>query len=189
VSLPHLAVLTDRHQLPHGRDLVGTLVAAAAAGIELVVLRELDLPERERTRLAQELAGHVDVVGARTVLPGSRGVHLAAAQPGIAGWHGRSCHNADEVARAVADGAAYVTISPVAVSASKPGHGPALGVEGVREAVAAAGGALVFALGGVTVANARDWRAAGAHGVAAMGEVMRAEDPGAVVADLLAAVG
>ena len=189
MSLPRLLVLTDRSQLPEGRSLLTSLSTAAAAGLELVVLRELDRPADERAFLAGRLSRVVTVVGARTVLPGSVGVHGAAAQGQVEGWHGRSCHDPEEVARAVARGAAYVTISPVAASASKPGYGPALGAAGLREAVAAAAGVPVFALGGVTVANARDWRAAGAHGVAVMGAVMRADDPGAVVRGLLEAVG
>jgi thiamine monophosphate synthase len=46
----------------------------------------------------------------------------------------------------------------------------------------------VFALGGITAANAAQARAAGAYGVAVMGAVMRADDPGAVVAALLGEV-
>jgi thiamine-phosphate pyrophosphorylase len=96
------------------------------------------------------------------------------------------CHSADEVARAA--GAGFVTISPVAPTLTKPGYGPALGVAGVRQAVAAAGDMLVFALGGVTPENARSFRDAGAYGVAVMGAVLRADDPDLVVRELLEAL-
>ena len=43
----------------------------------------------------------------------------------------------------------------------------------------------VFALGGVEVENAAAMRAAGAHGVAVMGAVMRAPDPAGVVARVM----
>ena len=94
------------------------------------------------------------------------------------------CHSVAEVE--AARRAAFVTISPVAPTLSKPGYGPALGVAGVRAAVEAAGAVPVFALGGVTPENARSFRDAGAYGVAVMGAVLRADDPRAVVADLVA---
>lgn len=94
------------------------------------------------------------------------------------------CHSVAEVQAAA--GSHFVTISPVAPTASKPGYGPPLGVEGVGSAVAAAGTMPVFALGGVTPANAAEFLAAGAHGVAVMGPVQRAEDPANVIAEYLA---
>ena len=190
--LPRLLVLTDRTQLPGERTLLETVTRCAGAGLTTVVLRELDLPRSRRAELAAALAARIQVVSARGMLPGAVGVHLAAGQPTgdaeLAPMHGRSCHDEDEVGQAVAGGAAYVTVSPVAVTASKPGYGPPLGVAGVRRAVAAAGGVPVFALGGVDPGNAGDLRRAGAHGVAVMGAVMRAADPAGVVSRLLAEV-
>lgn len=187
--LPRLLVLTDRHQLPPNRTLVETVARCAKAGLTTVVLRELDLPEAKRAELAATLAQHVRVVSARTLLPAAVGVHLAAHQPAPAptpgGFHGRSCHDAWEVDRAVTEGARYVTVSPAAVSASKPGYGPPLGAMGVRRAVAIAGSVPVFALGGVHPGNASDLLGAGAHGLAVMGAVMRARDPAVVVSRLL----
>lgn len=95
------------------------------------------------------------------------------------------CHAPAEVA-ALRGRASYVTLSPVAPTSSKPGYGPALGVVGVREAAALAPGRRFFALGGVTPANARAFLDAGAHGVAVMGPVLRAEDPAAVIDSYLA---
>lgn len=94
------------------------------------------------------------------------------------------CHSSADVRGAA--GSAFVTISPVAPTPSKPGYGPPLGTEGVRTAVEAAGSMPVFALGGVTPANAREFLAAGAYGVAVMGPVLRADDPVGVVAEYLA---
>jgi thiamine-phosphate pyrophosphorylase len=98
--------------------------------------------------------------------------------------HVVKCHCVAEV-EAAAD-ADFLTISPVAPTLSKPGYGPPLGVAGVRAAVEAAGPVPVFALGGVTAKNARSFREAGAYGVAVMGAVLRADDPRAVVAELVA---
>ncbi|MQA82458.1 MAG: thiamine phosphate synthase [Streptosporangiales bacterium] len=187
--LPRLLVLTDRRQLPSGRTVAETVARCAEAGLTAVVLRELDLTEARRAGLAADLAEHVRVVSARTLLTRAVGIHLGSRQPrgdaGKAPFHGRSCHDEAEVDRAAAEGTSYVTISPVATSASKPGYGPALGVAEVRRAVAAAAGVPVYALGGVDPGNAAGLREAGAHGVAVMGAVMRTPDPAAMVARLL----
>jgi thiamine-phosphate pyrophosphorylase len=188
VNLPPLLLLTDRSQLPAGRSLERTVAECVSAGLAVVVLRELDLPEREREELSARLARQVTVISARTVLPATVGVHLAAHQQGVSTRHGRSCHDESQLRRAVSGGAAWVTLSPVARSLSKSGYGPALGIESVAGLVPAAAGVPVYALGGVDATNAADFRAAGAHGVAVMGAVMRADDPAAVVERLLGAL-
>jgi thiamine-phosphate pyrophosphorylase len=183
-----LLLLTDRSQLPAGADLVDTVRSCAAAGLTRVVVRELDLDEAERQRLVGQLAtiAGLTVVSARTRLTGAAGVHLAAEQPRPAvDRFGRSCHDLSGVRRAADEGAAYVTLSPFTASPSKPGYGPPV----TREHYAADLGVPVFALGGIEPANAAQARAAGAHGVAVMGCVMRATDPAAVVRELLRKVG
>lgn len=192
MNLPRVLLLTDRSQLPPGRDLVDTVAACAEAGLEAVVLRELDLPRRDREVLADALAATgVSVIAARTWLAGVAGVHLASAQTGLdarpAPFHGRSCHDDEEVRRAVGGGASYLTMSPVAATVSKPGHGPAVGGPGVRRAADLAGDVPVLALGGVDAGNAGAMRDAGAHGVAVMGAVMRAGDPAAAFGQILEA--
>lgn len=193
MRLPRLLLLTDRHQLPSGRTLEDTVARCVHVGLEAVLLRELDLPLQDRRDLAERLvATGVAVIASRSWLPRTAGVHLSATQTGLdareAPFHGRSCHDDEEVRRGVGGGAAYLTISPVAASVSKPGHGPALGAAGVGRAVRLAGDVPVLALGGVDEHNAAQLRGAGAHGVAVMGAVMRADDPAAVVAGILEAV-
>lgn len=183
--LPHLLVLTDRHQA--GGALVEKVRDAVAAGAEAVVLREKDLPVGERRALAERLAAFVpflvvatDPVLARAV--GAAGVHLAAADslpaPGGDLVVGRSCHSRRDTARADATPIDYVTLSPWAPSPSKPGYGPPLGADGFA---AARGARRAYALGGVSAADVRACRDAGAYGVAVMGAVMRAGEPAAVV--------
>ncbi len=192
MSLPRLLVLTDRAQLPLGRSLSQTVATLVRAGATHIVMRELDLSHGQRAALAASLARIPDIVliTARCHLQGSSGVHLASAQDdnAAAAIRGRSCHDEAEVRRAVGDVASYVTVSPVAPTASKPGYGPPLGPSGVRRLVAAADGTPVFALGGVTADNARSYRDAGAYGIAVMGSLMRAADPGPMTASLLAEV-
>ncbi|MFD4324513.1 thiamine phosphate synthase [Nocardioides sp. NPDC058538] len=200
-GLPRLLVLTDRSQLPLGRSLVATMAACAEAGLTHVVLRELDEPLEHRAKLAELLAGlGLNVIAAHTPLPAAVGLHLPASascntsfvgllalserpdRPTNSVLHlGRSCHSPTDVATAAEEGFDYAMLSPYALTESKPGYGPPLGPE------AFAGLPLpTYALGGITPANAAAAVAAGAHGVAVMGAVMRAEEPAAVVRDLLA---
>lgn len=180
--LPRLLLLTDRSQLRLGRSLVTTVRECVESGLTHVVLRELDLPDAQRSALAAAL-GEVGatVIAAHRRLPGTIGTHLPATGAGVP--FGRSCHARAEVAAAAAEGAAYATLGPFGASASKPGYGPSL-------PLAALDGhpIPVYALGGVTTANAADLRDAGAYGVAVMGSVMRADAPSGVVGDLLAAL-
>lgn len=192
MSLSRLLVLTDRAQLPLGRSLTQSVSACASAGATHFVVRELDLSLRQREALVISLARipGIVLITARCHLEGSSGVHLASAQDvdDSATIRGRSCHDEAEVRRAVGDGASYVTVSPAAPTASKPGYGPQLGPSGVRRLVGAANGTPVFALGGVDAGNARSFRDSGAYGIAVMGSLMRANDPGAMTESLLAEV-
>ena len=92
-----------------------------------------------------------------------------------------------EVKDAADAGADYVTMSPIFPTQSKPGYGPALGLDGLRESAEAAT-VPVIALAGVDAGNAGDCLRAGSAGVAVMGEVMRGNDPGATVSALLDAL-
>lgn len=186
MTLPRVVLLTDRHQLPPGRELVETVRRCAGAGLEAVVLRELDLTEAKRAALATALAGldGLTTISAHTRLPGATAIHLPATAPPPnepdLPW-GRSCHTTAEVRRAAADGAAYATLSPFAATASKPGHGPPLDPAAYAEDHRIP----VLALGGVDPTNVSTARAAGAHGVAVMGAVMRADDPTDVITRLI----
>lgn len=194
--LPRLLVLTDRRQA--AGPLPEVVAGAVRAGARAIVLREKDLPEVERRALVAQLAPVVHEAGgvllsAGTPVPGADGVHqpsgvrapAPASVPGAI--TGRSCHDADELRAARSDGVDYVTVSPVYPTASKPGYGPALGLEGLTWLLAATE-LPGYALGGVDTPEAvAACRSAGAHGVAVMGAIMRARQPGPLVAELLAA--
>jgi thiamine-phosphate pyrophosphorylase len=127
-----------------------------------------------------DLDGPVGRAGRRAGRPAGEG-------PGGRGWIvGRSCHSMVELRAAQVAGVDYVTFSPVWLTASKPGYGPALGLTGLAEGVAAVPGLPVYALGGIRPGRAGRCQAAGAAGVAVMGEIMRAPDPASVVQALLA---
>jgi thiamine-phosphate pyrophosphorylase len=187
VSDGSVLLLTDRSQLRLGRPLVATVRECVEAGLRAVVVREHDLPAATRRSLVADLAAipGLTVLSSRIPDAAAAGLHLAADQPAVPGVRfGRSCHTAEEVRRAGAEGAEWATLSPYALTASKPGYGPPLPpqeYDGLSVPT--------YALGGIGPANAAAARAAGAHGVAVMGAVMRAAEPAAVVAALLAEVG
>ena len=197
--LPRLLVLTDRASAAkRSRTLPETVREAVAGGARALLLREKDLPRVDRRRLLEAVRGVLEPVGGRVgvasdvelaVESGVDWVHLAQIDPrpddGAPLTIGRSCHDATQAARAVREGCHYVTVSPVAVTASKPGYGPALGAAGLAAACRSAGAVPVWALGGVIVGDAPSWLAAGAHGVAVMGGIMGAEDPAAMTAAFL----
>ncbi|CCG01096.1 thiamine phosphate synthase [Blastococcus saxobsidens] len=189
MNLPRLVLVTDRTQC--ARPLVDVVATAVAHGARAVVLRDKDLPAAERTALVADLRSVLQPVGGLLVHGGARGapldtpVHLAAAEPFPAvrpPLVGRSCHSATELARAAREGCDWVTLSPVFPTVSKPGYGPALGLEGLAALVP--GAPPVLALGGIRPDHVADCLAAGAYGVAVMGPVMR--DP-TLVAEYLAA--
>ena len=188
MTLPRLLVLTDRTQARG--PLTATVAAAVDAGARAVVLRDKDLPGGERAALAAEFRALLAPVGGLLVVAGpadgtAEAVHLAARdrfphpRPALVG---RSCHSAAEVATAGTEGCDWVFVSPFAATASKPGYGPALGAAGLS--ALAAGGPPAYALGGVRPDDVPGCLAAGAHGVAVMGPVMR--DPGLAAAYLTA---
>ncbi len=199
-TLPgRLLVITDRHQARHSLETIAT--ALGRGGGRWLLLRDKDLPAKERRDLAARLAdiaaaegfalsvsADIDLAAATAVA----GVHLqAAAQVAAARERlggaliGVSAHSLADVAAAAAAGADYVTLSPIFVTGSKPGYGPALGTEALH--AAAVYGIPVLALAGVGASTAGACLGAGASGVAVMGEVMRADDPIRVVGDLVRA--
>lgn len=201
LPVPPLLVISDRRQAC--RPLEEVAEAIFAGGCRWLSLREKDLPATERRALLSALVGlgrrwgatvtiHEDVGAA--VMAGAAGAHLPsggspkaarARLPG--GLIGASAHSSEEASALLGSGADYVTLSPVFLTASKPGYGPAIGLDGLARLVARIS-APVIALGGINAANAPLCLSAGASGVAVMGEVMRATDPQAVVEAMLAAI-
>jgi thiamine-phosphate pyrophosphorylase len=201
VPLPGpLLVITDRHQAR--QPLESIAAAVGRGGGRWLLFRDKDLDAPARRDLAVRLAriaaeeGFVLSVSADVELAAAidaAGVHLQAASQVAPARErlgdaviGVSAHSLADVAAAAAAGADYVTLSPIFITESKPGYGPALGTEALR--TAATHGIPVLALAGVTAATAGACFAAGASGVAVMGEVMRADDPARVVRDIVTAL-
>lgn len=193
LPVPPVLLITDRSQAKG--DLADMVAAACAGGCRWISLREKDLPEAEQVALFARIAGVARPFGARVTLHGAAalaqaagadGVHLpggsdpaaARALLGPLALVGLSLHSREEASRADAASLDYVTASPVFLTASKPGYGPALGLDGLTGFVRACP-VPVIALGGIEAATAALCRQAGAAGIAIMGAIMRAEDPAA----------
>ena len=127
---------------------------------------------------------------------GAGGVHLpqrlavgemvrqARARLGDTALVGVSCHSLAEAEAAERLGADYITLSPVFLTDSKPGYGPALGI-GPLQAMIAKLRIPALGLAGISTGNAGEVRGAGASGIAVMGEIMRATDPARATSKLI----
>jgi thiamine-phosphate pyrophosphorylase len=200
VPAPPLLLVTDRRQARH--PLREVVAAALAAGCRWVSVREKDLPPDEQILLARSLLPLAHASGAKLMLhgearlamgAGADGVHLpsgsnlatARALIGRNKLLGVSIHTVTEAEAIDPAHIDYVLAGPAFETASKPGYGPEIGRKGLAE-IARACRVPVLAIGGINAARLGELIAAGAAGVAVMGGVMRASDPGREVAALIA---
>jgi len=194
---PPVLLITDRAQarIP----LPAVAEAVFEAGCRWISVRERDLDPVERVAVTRRLVAlasryraTVTVHGDMVAAGAAQGIHLsqggdvpeARRRLGSDALIGLSLHDPAQVAAAARDGADYVTLSPIFASVSKPGYGPGPGLEGLRQA-ASMGCLPIIALGGVVAENAPLCLASGAYGIAVMGVVMAAKDPGRVMRGLI----
>lgn len=184
-----LYAITDRHRCTP-TPLIDVVSELLDTGITAFQLREKDLSETELIKLAQpisELCHNYEAnlfINTHTYIArdvGATGVHLPAnAEPvdsiketETSGnfYVGCSVHSFDAAKKREAEGADFLTYSPIYATASKPGYGPAVGTANLAEVVK--GVKLpVFALGGIIPARVSECLTAGAFGVAVMSGVM-----------------
>ncbi|HTZ56628.1 MAG TPA: thiamine phosphate synthase [Acidobacteriaceae bacterium] len=180
--------ITDRKRST--RPLLTQVKDWSSGGVQFIQLREKDLDRDALGILIQQLMDQVnrrhskllinvpDIETADWALAeGADGVHLAG-KP-VAGaaqrfrrTHERAiisvpCHSFEDIGIAAAERVDLMIFSPVFEKVFGEGI-PTQGLEGLRKACAIARGIPVFALGGVTAANAPDCVAAGATGIAAI---------------------
>jgi thiamine-phosphate diphosphorylase len=192
--------VTDRRRFDVSPDeLVARAAHAVRAGVDVIQVRERDLPDRQLTALVREIVAVAQgsktrvVVNDRVdiaIVGGAAGVHLrgdSAPAPRVAAFAaaaasagqasagflvGRSVHSLAEIDAAVAEGGCdYLLFGTVFSSAGKPDGHPVAGLDGLARACARSP-LPVIAIGGVTEARAEAVRAAGAAGFAAVGLFM-----------------
>ncbi|MSQ12247.1 MAG: thiamine phosphate synthase [Dehalococcoidia bacterium] len=187
---PCLVLVTDRRLCPDG-SFAARVEAAVQGGVDVVQLREKDLPAGELYRLALELKeriggralfvvnDRVDIalaVGADGVQLGEAGLPAAIARALLRYGMviGRSVHSAEGAAQAEAEGADFLVLGTVFPSRSHPDEAAA----GLRLVEKTRGKVSVplLAIGGVTEQNAAMCLEAGADGVAVVSAILATPD-------------
>ncbi len=198
LPVPCLALVTDRRLCPPG-SLADRVERAVAGGVDLVQLREKDLPAGELMELARELRratrgralllvnDRVDVAlacEADGVQLGEAGVpaNVARKLMGPELLIGRSVHSEAGARQAEADGADFLVVGTIFPSRTHAQGGAAgVGLVGrVREAARVP----VLGIGGITAENISQVMEAGAHGAAVISAILGSADPRQAAADL-----
>lgn len=187
---------------PHGHDPSAILDAALRGGVDVVQLRDKDLPDDELVRAATPFRHACDAHGALFVLNdrpdlveacGADGVHVgredtpldeargAVGRDRIVGLSASTVEELDGV-----EGADYIGVTVFGTPTKTDA------VAGGLELVRAAAAQLRlpwFAIGGIELANVADVVAAGAPGVAVVRAIRDAADPEAAARALRTALG
>jgi thiamine-phosphate pyrophosphorylase len=177
-----LCYITDRNALGP-RPLLPLIREAVEAGIELIQIREKDLPTRALLQFVESAVVFAQGSGTRLVVndrldvalaAGAEGVHLgtqslpapAVRKTAPEGFlMGVSCHSREDVLTAEAAGADYVVLGPIFETPSKIAYGPPLGLDTLRQTAGVAR-IPILALGGIGIERARECIEAGAAGIA-----------------------
>lgn len=192
--------MTDRHERLRSAHLYLVcddrpdefLAGALAGGVDLVQLRMKDASDEEimavGRRFAAAAAGHgalfilndrpdlIAATGADGVHVGQDDASVADARPIVGPERivGLSTHSPSQVDAASRAGVDYIGVGPVHETPTKPGR-PAVGLELVRYAAAHAT-VPFFAIGGISPANVRAVREAGATRIAVVRALTGARD-------------
>ncbi len=201
-TIGRLHVLTD---LASRRDPLHDVDAALAAGAPVIQVRAKSCPDRALYGLAEAIVMRCRLAGATCLVDdrvdvclavGADGVHLGLddlpvdTARRVLGEHaliGATARDPATARRLVAEGADYLGAGPTYATSTKVGLPDPIGPDGVG-LVAAAVPVPVIAIAGITAARVPEVLAAGAHGVAVIGAISQADDPGAATEALLAAL-
>ena len=196
--------MTDR-TVTHGNlgELVERVTQAVKGGVDLVQLREKDLPAGELLGLATSLLHAIggraklivndraDValaVGAQGIQLGEDGLPVSAARKtlGSGTLVGRSVHSVSAASQAETDGADFLVVGTMFASRSHPGAEPA-GTDLMRR-ISHNCRLPLIGIGGITPENAPEVMEAGGSGVAVITNILAAPDPEAAAGRLKGAI-
>ena len=189
---PCLCLVTDRRVCPPD-ELPGRVAAAVDGGVDVVQLRDKEMPGAALLELAEQLRG---VIAGRALLlineradvamaAQADGVQLGeAALPtgavraimGDAAVIGRSVHSVSGACEAAETGADFLLVGTMFASNSHPGEEPS-GPDLLSRIVSAGVTIPMLGIGGITEHNAGQVMAAGASGVAVITSVLAHDDP------------
>lgn len=174
-----------------GLDPLAVLEAFLAGGARLIQLRDKSPGSADRLALADAVVARVHGTGGRLILNdradiarlcGADGVHVGQDDlpvddvrqvVGPEAIVGVSTHDAAQIAAAAQTSATYLAVGPIYATATKDTGYSARGLDLVRQA--AATGRPVVAIGGITLARAREPIEAGASAVAVISELLRGD--------------
>ena len=193
VQLRGLYAITDTHLIPRER-FVETVEAAVRGGATMIQLREKEAPREEIVRLGRAVLDVTRRYGALLIVNdhpsvakeiGADGVHVGREDPPVAearallGPHviiGASCYgDAERAVAAEQAGADYVAFGTPFPSPTKTGKRTDISL-GIFQEAKRRVHVPVFAIGGITIANAQQILDAGADGIAVVSGVFGAPD-------------
>ena len=166
----------------------------AAAGVELIQLRDKRSPARKIYAETKELVGILSPRGVRFILndrpdiaamAGASGVHVGQEDLPVEEarklcpaplWVGVSTHNLEQLREAARTSADYIAVGPIFPTVTKENPDPVVGIEFLRAARAVTQKPLV-AIGGITLESAAEVYAAGADSLAVIRDLIAAGDP------------
>jgi thiamine-phosphate pyrophosphorylase len=212
-----LYLITDRNLAAASGGLIAAVEAALEGAAEVgppgsiaVQLREKDLEARELYELATALKRSCAKFGAPLIVndrmdvalaANADGAHLASTSFAVADARtllgpsrliGVSTHLVEEVITAATDGADFVVFGPVYDPLSKGAYARAKGLTALTDAVKAADGMPLYALGGINQSRVTEIAALAPgsrpSGVAAIGAVFGTNTPRASAREILHAL-
>jgi len=190
---------------PGGEDPEPLLRAALNGGVDIVQLREKQLPRRDIERSALTFRRLCDTYSALFIVNddpdlarscNADGVHVGQDDMSVAEAReavgpdaivGLSTHSEEQIAAAAAQPVDYISVGPIWETPTKQGR-PAVGLELIRHAAASAPHPF-FAIGGIDPSNAAQVVEAGARRICVVRALRNAENPAAVAEELRGAFG